>query len=143
MKLYIIIIIISTGYTTHSLSVLQLPQFTVPGYLTELNVYQPTRQLRSSSDTSILCFPSVRTHSLGQRSCSYAVLSVLNSLPCKIRSSNTLISFKSSLKSYIYLQVILSAIGVCVCGGVGGGGCVRERERLYRMFCVTVFWFFA
>ena len=133
MKLYIII---STGYSTHSLSVLQLPQFTVPGYLTELNVYQPTRQLRSSSDTSILCFPSVRTHSLGQRSCSYAALSVLNSLPCKIRSSNTLISFKSSLKSYIHLQAILSAIAVCVCVE---GGVVRAREReREREFVLTV-----
>ena len=46
---------------------------TAPGYLTELfNVYKPTRQLRSSSDTAILCLPSVRTHSLGQRSFSYA-----------------------------------------------------------------------
>ena len=135
MKLYIII---STGYRTHSLSVLQLPQFTVPGYLTELNVYQPTRQLRSSSDTSILCFPSVRTHSLGQRSCSYAALSVLNSLPCKIRSSNTLTSFKSSLKSYIHLQAILSAIAVCVCGG-GCCACEREREReREREFVLTV-----
>ncbi|WP_419650303.1 reverse transcriptase domain-containing protein, partial [Thiolapillus sp.] len=42
---------------------------TAPDYLTELlRIYKPTRQLRSSSDTSILCIPTVRTHSLGQRS---------------------------------------------------------------------------
>ena len=33
-----------------------------------LKVYKPTHQLRSSSDASILCFPSVRMHSLGQGS---------------------------------------------------------------------------
>ena len=35
---------------------------TAPDYLTEpLRIYKPTRQLCSSSDTSILCLPSVRT----------------------------------------------------------------------------------
>ena len=42
-------------------------------------------QLRSSSDTSILCLPSVRTHSLGQRYFFCAAPSVWNSLPCKVR----------------------------------------------------------
>ena len=32
-----------------------------------MRIYKPTRQLRSSSDTFILCIPTVRTHSLGQR----------------------------------------------------------------------------
>ena len=42
---------------------------TAPGYLAELlRIYKPTRQLPSSSDTSILCILTVRTHSLGQRS---------------------------------------------------------------------------
>ena len=35
-----------------------------PVYLT---VYKPSRQLCSSSDSSILCLPSVCTHSFGQR----------------------------------------------------------------------------
>ena len=44
-----------------------------PDYLTELlRIYKPTCQLRSSSDTSILCISTVGTHSLGQRSFSYA-----------------------------------------------------------------------
>ena len=69
-------------------------------YLTELlRIYKPTRQLRSSSDTSILCIPTVRTHSLGQRSFSYAAPAVWNTLPYEIRSSNTTSSFKSSLKT--------------------------------------------
>ena len=41
---------------------------TAPDYLTELlRICKPTLQLRSSSDTSILCFPTVHTHSLCQR----------------------------------------------------------------------------
>ena len=49
----------------HKLSSLchNCPNSTAPDYLTELlRIYKPTRQLRSSSDTSILCIPTVRTH---------------------------------------------------------------------------------
>ena len=50
---------------------------TDPDYLTELlRIYKPTRQLRSSSDTSILCIPTACTHSLGQRSFSCAAQTV-------------------------------------------------------------------
>ena len=49
---------------------------TAPGYLAELlKVYKPTPQLRSS-DTSILCLPSVSTHKLGQRAFSYVAPSL-------------------------------------------------------------------
>ena len=38
---------------------------TAPDYLTELlRIYKPTRQLRKSSDTSILCIPTVCRHYL-------------------------------------------------------------------------------
>ena len=41
---------------------------TASDYLTELlRIYKPTCQFRSSSDTSILCIPIVRTHFFGQR----------------------------------------------------------------------------
>ena len=52
-----------------------------PVYLTEpLKVCEPTRQLRFSSDSFILCFPlpCACTHSLSQRSFSYIVPSVWN-----------------------------------------------------------------
>ena len=78
---------------------------TASDYLTELlRIRKPTRQLCSSSNTSTLCIPTVRTHSLGQRSFSYAVLTVWNTLPYEIRSSNTISSFKSSLKTYLFQQ---------------------------------------
>ena len=41
---------------------------TDPGYLPELKIYKPTRQLCSSSNTSVLCLPFVHRHSLGHRS---------------------------------------------------------------------------
>ena len=76
---------------------------TAPDYLTELlRIYKPAHQLSSSSDTSILCIPTVRAHSLGQRAFSNAVPTVWNILPYEIRSSNTISSFKSSLKTYLF-----------------------------------------
>ena len=72
---------------------------TAPGYLTKLRIFKPTRQL--FSNTSILCLSSVCTRSFGQRSFSYAAPSVWNSVPCKFRSSNTLASSRSLLKSHL------------------------------------------
>ena len=95
---------------------------TAPDYLNELlRIYKPTRQLRSSSDTSILCIPTVRTHSLGQRSFSYAG-----------RQSDTLSFTKSghpipSHTSNHHLKLIFFSSPTdceCVCGGGGG----RERD---------------
>ena len=52
---------------------------TAPDYLTELlRIRKLTLLLRLSSDASILCIPSVRTHLLGQRSFSYAAPAVWN-----------------------------------------------------------------
>ena len=69
---------------------------TAPDYLTELlRIHKPTRQPRSSSDTSILCIPTVRTHSLGQRSFSYAAPAVWDTL---VRNQ--------VIQHYLILQVI-------------------------------------
>ena len=72
------------------------------GLLLALTVYTPAHQLRSSSDTSIRCLPSVWIHSLGQIFPPDAALSVWSSFPCRLRSSNTLTSFKSSFKSHLF-----------------------------------------
>ena len=99
---------------------------TAPDYLTELlRIYKPTRQLRSSSDTSILCIPTVRTHSLGQKSLSYAAPAVWYTLPYEIRSSSTISSFKSSLETHLFQQ----SYRLCVCVGGKEWGRERERER--------------
>ena len=62
-------------------SLLYLPQldcFCLPDCLLRIN--KPSRQLSLSSDTSMLCRPSIRTHSLGQRSFSYTAPSARNTL---------------------------------------------------------------
>ena len=69
----------------------------------------------------MLCIPTVSTHSLGQRSFSYAAPAVWNILPYEIRSSNTISSFKRSLKSYLFQQSYWLYV-------LGGG----EREREWR-----------
>ena len=79
-----------------------------------LKVYKPTRWLRSFFDTSILCLPSVCTPSVGRRSFSCAALSVWNSLPCNVRSSNSLTSFKSSFSSYP-IDCVCVCMHVCAC----------------------------
>ena len=71
------------------------------GYLTEpLKVYKPTRQLRSSSDTSILCL-SLCARTRLVRDVFLVMHRLSGTLPCKVRSSNTLTSFKSSMKSHL------------------------------------------
>ena len=98
---------------------------TAPDYLTELlRIYKPTRQLCSSSDTSILCIPTVRKHSLGLRSFPYAAPTVWKTLPYEIRSSNTISSFKLSLITYLFQQ----SYCLCVFGRGKEGKRVRERE---------------
>ena len=78
---------------------------TAPDYFTELlRIYKPASQHRSSSDTSVFCIPTVRTHSFCERSFSYAAPAVWNTLPYDIRSSNTMSSFKSLLKTYLFQQ---------------------------------------
>ena len=98
---------------------------TTPGYLTELlKVYKPTCQLHSSH-IFICCLPSVHSQSLDQRSFSYAVPSVWNSFPCKVRSSNTFTSFKSSLKSPLLIKL---SNWLCV------------FMHLHAWACVGLFW---
>ena len=88
-----------------------------------LKLYKPTRQLHSSSDTSILCLPSVHTHLPGQRSFSYATLSGTVFLAKKgfethLHLSNHLWSLTSSscLVSSVYVCVLsCSCVCVCVC----------------------------
>ena len=72
-----------------------------PTYLSNLiTVYKPTRVLRSSSQL-LLAVPSIKS-SAGRRSFSFAAPKVWNSLPLNIRSSTSLTSFGSSLKTFLF-----------------------------------------
>ena len=74
-----------------------------PPYLSDLlTVYTAARQLRSSSDNSVLRRPSVRTVSYGQRSFSYSAPSAWNSLPQQVRSSDNVSTFRSRTKTHLF-----------------------------------------
>jgi hypothetical protein len=74
-----------------------------PTYISDLiYVYVPSRQLRSSSDSSILKVPRTRTKTFGQCSLSYQAPTTWNRLPSALRNSSSLPSFKSSLKKHLF-----------------------------------------
>ena len=71
-----------------------------PSYLSDLlTIYTPSRQLRSSSDSHILQISRFHARTLGERSFSFQAPSFWNNLPSALRTSNSLSSFKSSLKT--------------------------------------------
>ena len=72
-----------------------------PKYLEELiKPYEPVRNLRSS-DKLLLEVPKTRLKTFGDRSFSKAAPTLWNSLPLDIRSSDSLDSFKTQLKTYL------------------------------------------
>lgn len=74
-----------------------------PSYISDLlQLYTPSRQLRSSADTRMFRIPFFRTKSNGQRSFSYQAPANWNQLPLSVRYSDSLISFKSSLKTHLF-----------------------------------------
>ena len=93
-------------------------------------------KLRSSSDTSILCIPTVHSHSLGQRSFSYAVPAVWNTT----KSSHP----TPSHPSHHHLKLILfSSPTDCVRGGGGKeseGESEGEREKERELVVYRKMW---
>jgi len=72
-----------------------------PTYLSDLlQPYNPSRNLRSSS-ASLLSVPFVNS-AIGCRSFSHSAPTLWNSLPLHVRHSPTLLSFRASLKSFLY-----------------------------------------
>ena len=72
-----------------------------PSYLNSLlTPYKPVRQLRSS-DKLLLTVPSLKS-SFGHRSFSCAAPTIWNSLPLSLRSSASLESFRSALKTHLF-----------------------------------------
>jgi hypothetical protein len=76
-------------------------QTQLPSYLSDLlTPYKPSRHLRSASQ-HLLVVPNIKT-AAGRRSFSYAAPTIWNSLPIHIRSSPTITSFRSALKTYLF-----------------------------------------
>ena len=74
-----------------------------PTYLSELlQVYTPSRTLRSSSDTRLFKIRMYNRKFHGARSLAYYGPSLWNSLPKEIRHSTELSSFKVQLKTYLF-----------------------------------------
>ena len=77
----------------------------VPAYLRNLlEVYVPSRTLRSSADTRTFRFPSYRPHRKqhGERAFSFAAVNLWNKLPYDLRHCQSLSTFKTSLKTYLF-----------------------------------------
>ena len=74
-----------------------------PSYLSDLlDLYVPTRQLRSSNDSRLLRIPSYRLKTVGYRSFSRQAPILWNSLPFSLRHSVSISSFKTALKTHLF-----------------------------------------
>ena len=73
-----------------------------PNYISELIIVkEPVRTLRSNVST-ILHRTTVNTVTYGERAFSHAAPELWNELPSRIRNSDTLDSFKKSLKTHLF-----------------------------------------
>ena len=73
-----------------------------PSYISELlNIYQPSRSLRSSS-LKYLSVPKCNTVSYGHRAFSVASAKLWNSLPYYLRFTENINTFKTSLKTFLF-----------------------------------------
>ena len=86
-----------------SLLCFQVLNAIAPQYLCDLiKVYTPSRQLRSSSDTSLFKIPSTRTKTYGGRTFSYQGPAIWNTLPLSLRSQSSSDTFKTNLKTHLF-----------------------------------------
>ena len=75
-----------------------------PSYLSDLlQIYTPSRQLRSSADNRTLKTTRFQT-SAGVRSFSFQAPTTWNKLPFSLRHSDSISSFKSKLKTHLFLR---------------------------------------
>ena len=75
-----------------------------PLYLKELIVpYQPTRALRSQN-SGLLVVPKVSKSRVGARAFSYQAPLLWNHLPLSVREADTICTFKSRLKTFLYVK---------------------------------------
>lgn len=76
-----------------------------PQYINDMiNVYKPTRNLRSANQSLTLVQPKTKLK-FGDRSFSAAAPKLWNSLPAHVRDCTSLESFKRQLKTHFFVQV--------------------------------------
>ncbi|XP_063069010.1 uncharacterized protein LOC134460561 [Engraulis encrasicolus] len=75
-----------------------------PSYITSLlTPYNPTRTLRST-DSLLLTVPSTHLRTMGDRAFSVVGPKLWNSLPLSLRQCSTLSTFKSKLKTHLFIS---------------------------------------
>ena len=89
---------------------------TAPPYLSDLlELYTPSRTLRSSADNCIFHISNKRKIFQGERAFSFVGPSVLNSLPFSVRQAQILFSFKSQLYLLFLTISSLPMVSLSVC----------------------------
>jgi len=74
-----------------------------PGYISDmLEMYTPTRLLRSQQDATLFVVPKTRTATYGDRSFASAAPRLWNGLPLNVQDCATLQMFKKSLKTFYF-----------------------------------------
>ena len=75
---------------------------TCPEYINELiNIYIPTRNLRSKTDNRVLVKPKV-LRKIGEQSLTYSAPLFWNSLPGHVRYIDSMQYFKTCLKTFLF-----------------------------------------
>ena len=84
-----------------------------PSYTNILQLYTPSRHLRSSSDSKILVIPWLKLKTIGERSFSFCGPKTWNSLPKDVRETASLDTFKRQLKTFMFkkLKALVSFMG--------------------------------
>ena len=104
-------------YKILSLTFLSL-QGLSPIYLQSLvQQYNPTRNLRSSSKSQLVC-PQTSTKSYGCRAFSAAAAQLWNTIPENIKQAGTVEQFKALLKTHLFLNWLFGLFFVfwlCLC----------------------------
>ena len=96
----------TTAINDPKVATLALRRFesSLPPYLSELlYTYQPSRTLRSSSE-KLFKIPQTNLKSAGNRSFYFQAAKIWNSLPTNVRSSPSLSSFKTILKTRLFKE---------------------------------------
>ena len=85
-----------------------------PLYLSDkLQIYTPSRHLRSSLDDRQLRPPRFRTSTYGERSFSFQAPKTWSGLPVTLRHTDSLSSFKSGLKTHLFSK-LYTCVVICV-----------------------------
>ena len=139
-------------------TLLKISEWFCPAYLSDLlHLYTPSRRLRSSADTRVFRIPSFCTKSSSQHSFSYQAPTTWNKLPAFICYACSVSSFKSCLKTFLFLKLFLQfpcpevlvwvkvcvcvrvCVCMCVCVCVSECGCICLLFVYFNFLCQNIY----